>query len=52
MDLMESIPKTPLKYLRHMLEIDNDFYKEWKRLSEDEKSELKKWAEEEIERLP
>ena len=52
MDLMESIPKTPLKYLRHMLEIDNDFYKEWKRLTEEEKEELKQWALEEIDRLP
>ena len=40
--------ETPLLYLRKMLEIDNDFLAEWKRLTQKEKDELKEYAEEEI----
>ena len=37
-----------IKYLRKMLDIDNDFLAEWRRLTQKDKDELKEYAEEEI----
>ena len=40
--------ETPLKYLRKILDIDNDFLSEWRRLTQKDKDDLKEYAEEEI----
>ena len=40
--------ETPLKYLRKVLDIDNDFLSEWRKLTQKDKEELKEYAEEEI----
>jgi len=40
--------ETPLKYLRKILDIDNDFLAEWRRLTQKDKDDLKEYAEEEI----
>tara|TARA_Y100001951_G_C11267023_1_gene256258 strand:+ start:1180 stop:1338 length:159 start_codon:yes stop_codon:yes gene_type:complete len=40
-------PFSPIKYLRQELDIDNDFLSEWRRLTLQEKEELKEYATEE-----
>jgi len=45
---MKEAPVTGLKYLRRELDIDNDFLFEWRRLSQQDKDELKDYAAEEI----
>jgi len=45
---IEKYKNKPLNYLRDMLDINNDFISEWKKLSHDEKSELKKYATKEF----
>ncbi len=45
---MKETPVTGLKYLRRELDIDNDFLFEWRRLSQQDKDELKDYAAEEI----
>jgi len=45
---IEKYKNKPLTYLRDMLDVNNDFLSEWKKLNHDEKSELKKYATKEF----
>ena len=40
--------ESPIKYLKEQLGIDGDFLPEWRRLSNEEKEELKELAKEDI----
>ena len=39
---------SPIKYLREKLDIDGDFLPEWKKLSNEDKEQLKQLAKEEM----